>query len=247
MLVWLGRRGEGGCVDREKGMTYPDDYINKVICGDNLEVMKGIPDKSVDLVLTDPPFFAPASHYQSRISWGRCWGDLSILGQAFFDWCKEYKRLLKDEGHLFVFCNDESYPVFYPVAYGYWDFVAALIWDKTRVGLGKIFRHQFEMILWASNKGANVYNDGNLHSDILSYPATLSAKRTHPVEKPPEMLSEIISICSKDNDLILDSFLGSGTTCVATKELGRRYIGIEINPDYVAIANKRLAQEVLPL
>lgn len=195
---------------------------------------------SVDCVITDPPFFAPATHYQSRISWGRCWGDLSTLGQSFYDWCKEYKRVLASDGHLLVFCNDESYPVFYPVAYGLWDFTAALVWDKKRVGLGKIFRHQFEMILWASNSGAWVNNDGRLHSDVLGYEATLSADREHPVEKPSGLIRELIRVCAKPDGLIYDSFVGGGSTLIACEEEKRAWVGSEINPDYCAIAQAKV-------
>lgn len=219
--------------------------INQIHQGDCLDLMKNIPDKSIDLVLTDPPFFAPASHYQSRISWGRCWGDLSILGEFFFNLSKEYKRILKKDGHLMVFCNDESYPVFYPVAYGLWDFSCALIWDKTRIGLGKIFRHQFEMVLWCSNKGAKVFNDGKVHSDILKYPATLSKNRIHPVEKPTNLLKELMSVVTKEGDLVLDSFVGSGSTIQACQQLKRNFIGIEINPSYVEIAKKQILQKYL--
>jgi len=207
--------------------------------------MKGIPDKSINLILTDPPFFMPAQHYQSRISWGRCWGDLSILGTFFYDLCQEYKRILVDNGHLMIFCNDESYPVFYPVAYGYWGFTRALVWNKTRVGLGKIFRHQYEFILWASNKGAKVNNDGKLHSNILSYSPTLTKDRQHPVEKPVGLLKELISVVTNEKDVVLDNFVGGGSTLLACKEMNRNFIGIEINPEYCKIAEERLAQGVL--
>lgn len=196
------------------------------------------------IIFADPPFFMPAIHYQSRISWGRAWGDLSILGQYFYSLCNDFKKILNPQGHLFTFCNDESYPVFYPGVYGIWDFSRALIWDKTRVGLGKIFRHQYEMILWASNKGADVFNDGQLHSDLLKHPPTLSKNRLHPVEKPQSLYKELISVCSRENDLIIDSFLGSGTSMEAAKEMNRYFIGIEIEEKYCEIAVKRLAQEV---
>jgi site-specific DNA-methyltransferase (adenine-specific) len=201
----------------------------------------------VDAVVTDPPFFAPAAHYQSRISWGRSWGDMSLLGQCFFDWAKEWKRVIKDDGHLFCFCNDESYPVFYPVVYGLWNFTAALIWDKTRVGLGKVFRHQHEFILWSSNSGAYANGNGKLHSDILCYAPTNSSERDHPVQKPPALMAEIIEVTTRPGALIVDCFMGSGTTGVACVQTGRRFIGIEIDPKYFAIAEKRIAEAQLQL
>ena len=214
---------------------------------DCLEILPTLEDNSVDVVITDPPFFTPAAHYQSRISWGRSWGDLSILGQYFFNLADEFKRILNTDGHLFVFCHDESYPVFYPGVYRLWDFTAGLIWDKTRIGLGKIFRHQYEMILWASNKGAYVKSDGKAHSDILSYKATLSKDRDHPVQKPPELMAELINICTREDAVILDPFMGSGTTGVACVQTNRNFIGVEIEPKYFDIAERRIKEAQMQL
>lgn len=226
---------------------YYETENGKLYHGDCLEIMREIKDQSIDMILADPPFFNPAVHYQSRISWGRCWGDLSVLGEFFYVVALEYKRILKSSGHLFVFCHDESYPVFFPVAYGKWDFTKALIWDKTRIGLGKIFRHQYEMILWASNKGADVYNDGKVHSDILSHAPSLSKDRLHPVEKPMSLYTELLTICSKENDLIVDTFLGGGTSVATCETSNRRWIGIEISKEYCDIAVERIKREVAQL
>lgn len=209
------------------------------------EVLPSLSAESVGSIVADPPFFTPAAHYQSRISWGRSWGDLSILGQYLFDLAPLLKRVLTHDGHLFVFCHDESYPVFYPAVYRLWDFTAGLVWDKTRVGLGKIFRHQFELILWASNSGAYVANDGRLHSDILRYPATLSADRDHPVEKPSALIAELLGVCARPNALIVDPFMGGGSTLLAARNLGMRAIGIEMEEAYCEAAARKFSQEVL--
>ena len=206
--------------------------------GDCLELLPTL--GPVDAVVTDPPFFAPATHYQSRVSWGRAWADMSILGQYFFDFAKIAKSILKDDGHLFVFCNDESYPVFYPGAYGLWDFTCALIWDKTRIGLGKIFRHQYEMILWASNAGAYAVSNGRPHADILAYAPTLSADREHPVQKPAPLMRELIEVCTRPNAIVVDSHMGSGTTLEAAIACGREAIGIELDARYFDIACERI-------
>jgi len=229
-------------LDKLAELRWPDDFIDKVVCGDCLEVMQDIPALSIDVIITDPPFFTPAVHYQSRTSWGRCWADMSILGQFFFDIAKEFKRILKREGHLFIFCHDESYPVFYPVIFGQYKYSKALIWDKEIFGLGNIFRHKFEIILWAHNKSAIFYNDGKPHSDILSYRPTPPKQRQHPVEKPVDLIIELLSLTTKRNDVVLDAFLGSGTTAIACKKLRRRFIGIDMNPEYCKIAEHRLAQ-----
>ena len=196
--------------------------------------------KSVDVICTDPPFFTPATHYQSRVSWGRAWADMSVLGEFFFQFAHEAKRVLKDSGHLLCFCHDESYPVFYPVAFGLWDFTACLIWDKTRPGMGKIFRHQHEMILWASNSGAFCESDGKLHADILRHAPTLSRYRAHPVEKPPELIEELLGILTKPGHTVLDPFMGSGTTLEAAKRRGCKAVGVEMERRYCEAAADRL-------
>jgi DNA modification methylase len=220
-----------------------DELLFKVHNRDCLDFMQELPNACIDVILTDPPFFAPAVHYQSRISWGRCFGDLSILGQAFFDWCREFKRILKPDGHLLCFCNAGSYPVFFPVAYGWWDFTNALVWDKTRVGLGKVFRHQYELILWASNKGAFVKSDGVLHADVLAHPATLSKDRAHPVEKPPALLRELLSVVARDGATVFDPFAGGGSSILAAHQGGFKWLGCEININYCQVIKQMLAEE----
>lgn len=210
--------------------------------GDCLEVIKSLPTASIDAVITDPPFFTPAVHYQSRVSWGRCLGDLSILGQFFFDLAVEWKRVIKSDGHLLVFCHDESYPVFYPVTFGMWDSSKALVWDKTRIGLGRTFRHQFELILWAHDKQAYTNEHGKVHSNVLKYSPTLSKDRDHPVQKPPELIRELIEVCTRTDATILDCFMGSGTTGEACVNLGRNFIGVEINEGYFNISKKRIEE-----
>lgn len=220
-----------------------NDLLYKVHNRECLDFMQELPPSSVDVILTDPPYFAPAQHYQSRISWGRCFGDLSVLGQAFYDWCREFKRILKPDGHLLCFCNDEAYPVFYPVAYGWWDFTNALIWDKTRVGLGRGFRHQHEFIIWASNKSAFVNPSCGLHADVLAHPATLTKDRAHPVEKPPALLRELLSVVARDGATVFDPFAGGGSSLVAAHQGGFRWLGCEINADYCQVIQHRLAEE----
>ena len=220
---------------------YFETELGKLYYGDCLEILPCLGD--FDVIFSDPPFFMPASHYQSRVSWGRSWADLSILGQYFFDLVGVYKDHMKDLGHLFVFCHDESYPVFYPALYGLWTFTAGMVWDKTRIGLGKIFRHQFELILWASNSGAWVNNDGKAHSDILRHPPTLSAKRIHPVEKPITLYQELLTVCCPKDGIVLDGYLGSGTSALACESLNIKWIGIELEEKYCEATAKRMENE----
>ena len=214
--------------------------IDRIYCGDCLDLMREMPDKSVDLVLTDPPFFVPAEHYQSRKDWGgKRYSDVSVLRVFWEGIVSEAVRVLKPTGHLFTFCNCDSYPVFYVPLYDRFHKTKSLVWDKTRVGLGHIFRHQHELIIWARHQGSIYNNDRRLRSDVLSFPATLSSERDHPVEKPEALLMELIEPTTLPGGVVFDPFAGSGTTLSAAKKLGRHYIGAELDPEWHAVATKR--------
>jgi site-specific DNA-methyltransferase (adenine-specific) len=208
--------------------------------GDCLEVMRGMADGSVDAIVTDPPFFAPATHYQSRVNWGRKWSDMSILEQWWGLQCDELARVLKPTGHVLAFCNADSYPAFYPAMYSRWDKLVCLVWDKERPGLGRIWRHQHELIIAGRNQGAYNPDDGVLRRDVIRCKASLSRDREHPVEKPAEMLAELIEGCCPVGGVVLDPFMGSGTTGVACVNTDRHFIGIEKDAGYHAIAERRI-------
>lgn len=222
------------------------DHAGIVIYHDDCrEILPHLP--KVDLVLTDPPFFMPAVHYQSRVQWQRTWGDTSILRTFWAVFLDSAIQCLAPTGHLLTFCNHESYPVFYPEMYGRFDFLKSLVWDKGHVGLGRVWRNQHELIIAARWNTSIFHDEGSLRSDVLQYSATPSADRSHPVQKPEELLVDLMIPTTPVGGLICDPFMGSGTVLTAAKQLGRRAIGIEIEEKYCEIAVKRLAQEVLPL
>ncbi len=216
--------------------------INKVICGDCLDLMKGLPTASIDTIITDPPFFLPAEHYQSRKDWGgRRYSDTSVLKTFWEAVLHESTRILKPTGHLFVFCNCDSYPVFYIPTFDQFHKIKSIVWDKTRVGLGHIFRHQHELIIWARYLESVYIDDHRLHSDVLKFPATLSSDRDHPVEKPEGLLIELIEPTTPIGGIVCDPFAGSGTTLSAAKKTGRNFIGFELDPGWHRVAEKRVA------
>lgn len=211
--------------------------LNKIYNQDCLEGMRELEDDSIDLIITDPPFFMPAAHYQSRKVWQRHYADLTPL-KVFWDViCNEFDRILKRKAHCFVFCNCDSYPVFYEPMYNHFDKLKSLVWNKTRVGLGRMFRNQHELIIWARWKEHQFNNDGKLRADVLSFPATLSEKRKHPVEKPVELMLELIEPTTFEGDVVLDPFAGGGSVLMAAKRLNRTFIGFDLNQKYVEVAN----------
>ena len=222
-----------------------DLILDKIVEGDCLELMRRMPDKCVDAVITDPPYFQPAEHYASRDwTWGRCWGDNSILGSFFGQCLAEHKRTLKEVGSVFYFINDQAFPILFVAGYGIFRHIRLLIWDKGEghysLGSGYVFRKRHELIAHLHSPSP-FYNEGNRY-DVIVHRVVPNAERDHPAEKPETIASILLSASVPGGGLIFDPFLGSGTTAVAAKKLGRHFIGCEISPDYCRIAERRLQE-----
>jgi len=209
--------------------------INQVICGDCLEVMKHIPNKSVDLVLTDPPYgILQISHRTvgwSKLAKTKDYGDMSwdkeIPQKKSFD---EMKRISKDQiifgGNYFANYLEHS-PCW-------------LVWDKVN---GASNFADCELIWTSFKKAVRKYEfrwHGMLQEDMKE-----KDFRTHPTQKPQELISRIINDWTNKDILIIDPYFGVGTTGVACKKMNRSFIGIEKKLKYCEIAERRLAQEYL--
>lgn len=212
-------------------LKYPDDYINKIIYGDCLEVMKGIPDKSVDLVLTDPPYGVKADKGVGGFGVSkhtvRKYQDSWDNSSPSLDYFTEILRVAKES----IIFGGNYFTDKLPVSRG-WQ-----VWDKVGNNNFKNPYSQVELIYTTFNTVNKKYTV--IQQGFIAY----EKDRFHPTQKPVELIRALLIDYSKKNDLVLDPFLGSGTTAVACKELGRRFIGIEINPKYCEIAQRRLAQE----
>jgi len=120
-----------------------------------------------------------------------------------------------------------------------------LIWDKLTSINGYSWRHQHELVLFAEMPNSEPIKTGD--GDILRYRAEPIDDRQHPSQKPVDLISALTAKNTVENNLILDPFLGSGTTCYCAKKLNRHSIGIEIEEKYCEIAAKRCCQEVMEL
>ena len=215
-------------------MKFPDDYINRVIHGDCLQVMRGMPDGCVDLVLTDPPYGIGESN-RKNLSRGNLapptdYGDYSWDAERIGpEYIRECMRVSKNQ---IIFGGNYYTDVLPPTP-------CWIFWDK--------------------KNGNNDFADGELA--WTSFPSTLrrfewmwngmlrqgGEPRYHPTGKPVALGRWILERYSQPEDTILDPFMGSGTFLVAAKMLGRRYIGIDIEEKYVRIAEERLRNTTPPL
>lgn len=211
--------------------------------GDCREVLPSLP--VVDLVLTDPPYFVPTQSYTGKRGAGyhrKMLGDATILGMAFELVFAHYiDPILSDNATWYVFCDARSYPLVWQSLYPVCQNVRMLVWDKLASLNGYTWRRQFELIAWAEKSEAPQIPTGD--GDVLKFRAQPIDARFHPAEKPLALLKQILG--KHDSKLILDPFMGSGSTLAAAKDLGRQAIGIEIEERYCEIAAKRLSQEVL--
>ena len=216
-------------------MTWPDDYINKVIRGDCLEVMKGIPDGAVDLVVTDPPYGMDMNPDNSRFSGGN-----NISRAKRGHGVNKRERVIGDDRPF-----DPTPLLRFPksVIFGFNHFPeklpagACLVWIKRNDDAFGSFLSDAEVAWCSHGRGTFCYRDLSNNG--------ITDERAHPTQKPIPLMRWVISKYSHPDDIILDPFAGSGTTFVAAKQLGRKFIGIEINPDYCKIAEDRLRQEEL--
>lgn len=221
---------------------YQDDRVT-LYHGDARDIVPALEPGSVKAVVTDPPFFMPATHYQARTHYQRAWSDTSILAEFWRTVVDDSVRALSEDGHLVTFCNGESYAVFYPELYRRFDTMKSIVWDKGQIGMGRVWRNRHELVIAARWKGSTFTEDGVTRSDVLAHKPTHSSRREHPVEKPAGLLADLILPITAPGDLVLDPFAGSGTTGEAALSLGRRAILIEGEKQYCDAIVRRLTKE----
>ena len=217
--------------------------IDQIICGDCLEVMPTLEDKSVDLIIADPPYFLPAQSYVGVRGVGyhnRTLADTTIPRTFFKVLFNELNRIIKDTGAFYVFCDAQSYPLIYMELFPFCKYVRLLIWDKMVSYNGYTWRHQHELIAWGELN--NTYRVPTGDGDVLKCRGVLQKDRTHPAEKPVKLIEKLVTKSSNENDVILDPFAGTGAVLIAAKAQNRRYIGVEFDEQYIKIAEKRIAE-----
>jgi len=239
-----------------------------LIQGDALKILPRIPDESVDLVVTDPPY--NISQESKRLTRSNLLSSMHkrqadiLLDFGEWDrkseekykkfteqWFLECKRVMKQKAWFFSFFSKERIGFFTDPINGF--FVkngfktrTVITWCKTNPvpSFRKMnFLSATEFIVVGSKGKAKITNfleQKNMKNYFMTPNSSVWQETQHPTEKPITLIKWIIRICSNENDTILDPFLGSGTTMKACLELKRNCIGIEINPEYINITKKRL-------
>jgi len=247
---------------------------NTLVEGDCLEVMKQWDEASFDHCITDPPYNMSKKNglgwaFSSHVTMSERW-DI-YPREAYLDfsraWLSEVCRLVRPNGNLFVFGSFHNiYDLGYLINELGLRVLNSIVWFKPNAQPNitcRTLTESTEHIIWACNapkdkaKGwvfnyevAKKLNGGKQMRNLWSIPYPPRSERQygrHPSQKALDLIARIVLIATRPGDLILDPFGGSGTTGVAAQSLGRRWVMIENNPEYLQIARQRLACEYLPL
>ena len=193
--------------------------------GDCLEVMKSIPDKSIDAVITDPPYGVQKATWDDEIPPIDIW--------------KESGRTLIPNGNLLVFGGIKLMPDVMKLLGSLFQYQWVFAWYKSNaMQFGKTGFSVLDIALWYGNGNAKAKTKKR---DVIVEPIIPSQNDFgHPTPKPIKVMAHLIECLSEKGDTILDPFMGSGTTGVACVQTGRNFIGIEIDEGYFKIAEKRI-------
>ena len=224
-----------------------------ILCADSREIIKRIPDNSIDFILTDPPYNL-GQHSTGNIPLpGRTAMNNDVAEWDMVDfnpeeWADEFIRILKPTGNLFIFTSYNQLGRWYNCLDHKFDTTNFMIWHKTNPA-PKIFKAGFlnscEMIFtcWNKKHTWNFISQAEMHNFIES-PICMRPERLrepkHPAQKPVSILKKMIEIASNKDDIIFDPFMGVGSMGVAALELDRRFIGVEREENYFIAAKQRI-------
>lgn len=227
------------------------NYIDNIDC---LEGLAAVPDKSVDAIITDPPYFLSMGHAgcatnakgSDALNSNRTFNDLAICTPFYKQLFREYSRVLKDDGSFYFFTDWRGYAYYFPLLNAELPVRNMIVWDK-KSGPGSFYSFAHELIVFGTYKGKT---KGGVGTNVWRMAAFNSGARktngdkVHPTQKPVELIAKMIEDSTEPGGVILDTFMGSGTTAVSCLRTGRNYIGFELDERYHAIAQGRIAEEV---
>jgi site-specific DNA-methyltransferase (adenine-specific) len=241
-----------------------NNFIGKIHLGDCLDIMRDIPDKSIDLILTDPPYGTTSCEWDQVIPFDKMWEGIkrlrkdntaillfgtepfssklrmSNIKEFKYDWIWEKSRMT--DFFQATYRPMKSYEVI-SVFYKSISVFNPIKWkiDDRFIERRKSFNVPTETGMFKGNKKKRKKDDGwrNPHS-ILSFNSISTEKTNHSTEKPIKLIEYLIETYSNENSIVLDFAAGSGTTALACIETNRRFICVEKDEDYFKIASKRI-------
>lgn len=232
--------------------------VDNIYNMDCLEGMKEIPDGSIDLIVTDPPY--QFKDTTGAGAFGTCRGKSSEKkGRTYHREVEPMADGISDEHleqmcrvcnipNIYLFCNKDQVPQYLNFGISHNLNFDILTWHKTDPTpmCGNKYLSDTEYIIFLRGKGARVYGKYESKRKFFVTKANTKDKHIwgHPTIKPLDIVQTLIFNSSLEGEVVLDPFMGSGTTAIAAKKEGRHYIGFELSKDYYDIAQKRIATEL---
>ncbi|HHX37223.1 MAG TPA: site-specific DNA-methyltransferase [Clostridiaceae bacterium] len=260
------------CIEISSPQKDLSSTIDSTILGDMFSVCQLLPEKSIDLIIADPPYNLTKKFNSKQFSKKT----KSEYEKYTHDWLQAVKPLLKENGSIYICCDWESSLLIGNVLMEYFTIQNRITWQREKGrGAKANWKNSMEDIWFASNGRNYTFNlddvkvrrkvvapyrvkgkpkdweeteEGNFRDtcpsnfwDDITIPFWSMAENTaHPTQKSEKLIAKMILASSKPGDIVFDPFLGSGTSSVVAKKLGRHYIGIERDPQYCVWAEQRL-------
>ena len=209
---------------------------------DATEWLKTIPPNSIDCIITDPAYESLEKHRNigttTRL---KDWFPV-FANDRYEDLFTQFYRVLKNNSHCYVFCDQETMFTIKPIAeacgFKFWK---PIVWDKQSIGIGYHYRSQYEFILF--------FEKGKRQLKSFSIADVIQCKRVakkYPTEKPCKISEILINQSTSPGEIVLDCFMGSASTGISAIENDRRFVGCDISPRSIEIATRRFSEFIYP-
>ncbi|WP_100408085.1 DNA-methyltransferase [Bacillus solitudinis] len=254
-------------LNKENIFFKDDEFL--LVKEDSLQLLKKMNDESVDMIFADPPYFLSnngitcSSGKMVSVNKGK-WDTLNSLEEIHTfntSWLKECQRILKKDGTIWISGTFHNiYSIGMALNELRYKILNNITWYKRNASPNlacRYFTHSTETVLWAkkSEKAKHYFNyslmkeinNGKQMRDVWDIPTTKKSEKKHgkhPTQKPIALLERIILASTTENQLILDPFNGSGTTGIVATKLNRKYIGIDLEEEFLSLTEKRYKDDV---
>jgi len=221
--------------------------LNKLYNMDCMEGMKQIPNKSIDLIIADPPYGINLTKGYKSGADELMKGDDGFTVMFFLDEIlSEYKRILKPRSAIYIFTRFDVFPYWWIKIKNYFDTKNQIIWSKGGGGLGDLsgnysFNYESIMFITKGKHKIRGKRDGSI------WQIGKCKQEFHETQKPVGLIEKMIKHSSDEGNVVLDTFMGSGTTAIASINTSRKWVGFEIDKDYCEAANRRIENHKLQL
>ena len=218
--------------------------LNKIYNENCIEGMKQIPDKTVDEIVTDPPYLISyKTNHRKNKEHDFCSEIMNDNNEELIkEYIKQCYRILKDDKAMYMFCSSKTIDFFkQEVESAGFKIKNIIVWVKNNWTAGDLqaqFGQQYEFIILA-NKGRCKFN-GKRITDVWMFDRVSGKKQLHQNQKPIDLIEQCITKHSNENDIIFDGFMGSATTAIACINTNRQFIGFELEKKYYDIAQERI-------